>query len=148
MVAILQRCDPLTANVSHHMARTQYDPDVAPDGRAWLALPELERIRLAQNYHVAARVKIPRMKAHAALHAAVENQIATGYGPSKRAVARLQSEGLSRHEAVHAIASVIAAFIHELLQERSAEQQASFQSRMGETIERLHAHTWLSGEGD
>lgn len=130
------------------MARTLYDPDVAPDGRAWLALPELERIRLAQNYHVAARLKIPGMKAHAVLHAAVENQIATGYGPSKRAVGRLQSEGLSRHDAIHAIASVIATFIHELREERSEEEQATFQSRMGEAIERLHADAWLSGEGN
>lgn len=130
------------------MTRTHYDPNIAPDGRAWLALPELERIRLAQNYHVAARLKIPGMKAHAALHAAVENQIATGYGPSKRAVARLQSEGLSRHDAVHAIASVIATFIHELQRERSDEQQASFQSRMAEEIESLHAENWLSSGGD
>jgi len=128
------------------MARTHYNPDAAPDGREWLALPESERIRLAQNYHVAARVKVPNMKAHAAIHAAVENQIASGYGPSKRAVARLQSEGLPRHEAIHAIGSVVAQFIYELSQGQTEEQRASFQSRMGEAIEHLHADNWLEGE--
>jgi len=134
------------SNVSRHMPRTHYNPDVAPDPREWLALPESERIRLAQSYHVAARVKVPSMKAHAAIHAAVENQVASGYGPSRRAVVRLQSEGLSRHEAVHAIGSVVAQFIYELGQGQSEEQRASFQTRMGEAIEKLHANEWLEGE--
>lgn len=129
------------------MAHTQYDPDVAPDAREWLALPEVERMRLAQNYHVAARIKVQSMKAHAALHAAIENQIASGFGPSKRAMARLRSEGLSRHEAVHAIGSVVASFIYELGQGQTDEQRASFQSRMGSAIEDLHAN-WLDGVGD
>lgn len=125
------------------MAHTQYDPDVAPDARKWLALPEVERIRLAQNFHVAARIKVQSMKAHAAMHAAIENQIASGFGPSKRAIARLQSEGLSRHEAVHAIGSVVASFIYELGHGQNDEQRASFQSRMGSAIEDLHAKNWL-----
>jgi hypothetical protein len=128
------------------MQRTYYNPDVTPDPGEWLALPESERIRLAQSFHVAAKVKVPSMKAHAAIHAAVENQVASGYGPSKRAVARLQSEGLSRHEAIHAIGSVIAQFIYELGQWQTEEQRVSFQSRMGEAIEGLHSKDWLEGE--
>jgi deoxycytidylate deaminase len=139
---------PLNSNVSHHVAKTYYDPDVAPNASEWLALPELERLRLAQSYHVAARVKVPSVKAHAAIHAAVENQIATGYGPSKRTIDRLQSEGLSRHEAVHAIGSVVAQFIYELGKGQTDEQRDSFQTRMGTAIEQLHAKTWLSGGGD
>ena len=126
------------------MAGTYYNPDVAPAAHEWLALPELERIRLALSYHLSARLKAPNMKAHATMHAAVENQIATGYGPSKRAVVRLQSEGLSRHEAIHAIASVVAQFIYEMNTGQTAEQQTTSQSRMGEAIERLHAEQWLS----
>lgn len=126
------------------MASTYYDPNVELDPQAWLALSELERIRLVQSHHVSTRVRVPNMKAHAAMHAAVENQIATGYGPSKRAIARLQSEGLTRHEAVHAVASVVAQFIYELNTGQTAEQQSSFQSRMGQAIEGLHAQQWLS----
>ena len=132
------------SNVGRHVVSTHYNPDSAPDAREWLALPELERIRLAQNYHVSARIKVPSMKAHAAAHVAVENQIASGYGPSKRAVSRLLSEGLSRHEAVHAIGSVVAQFIYELNKTQAPEQQSSFQSRMGEAIEALHAEQWLA----
>jgi hypothetical protein len=127
------------------MPRNCYNPDIAPEAREWFSWPESERIRLAQSYHVSARVKVPGMKEHAAMHVVVENQIAMGFGPSQRAVVRLQSEGLSRHEAIHAIASVVIRFTHELLQGQTAEQQASFQSRMNEAIEHLHAQNWLSG---
>lgn len=84
------------------------------------------------------------MKAHAAMHAAVENQIASGYGPSKRAVTRLHSEGLSRHQSIHAVASVLAQFLYEMNTEQTAEQRSSRQSRMGEAMEDLHAQQWLS----
>lgn len=134
--------------MDHPMARPSYNPEVAPNAQDWLALPELERIRLAQKYHVAARAKIPGMKLHAVLHTVVENQIATGYGPSERAVARLQSEGLSRHEAIHAIGSVVANFIYDLCHKRANELQASFQVQMDEAIEALHAKTWFSRGGD
>ena len=130
------------------MASTHYNPEFAPDARQWLALSELERIRLAQNHHVSAQVKVPSMKAHAAIHAAVENQVASGYGPSKKAIARLVSEGLSRHEAVHAIGSILAQFIYELNKGQTPEQQASFQSRMGEAINQLHAQEWLTAGAD
>lgn len=130
------------------MPRTHYDPDVGPDPSEWLSLPELERMRLAQNYHVAARIRVPSLKAHAALHAAIENQIASGFGPSKRAIARLQCEGLSRHEALHAIGSVVASFMYELGQRQTESQRASFQSRMGGAIEGLHASSWLNGDPD
>lgn len=127
------------------VTHTHYDPDIAPDPGEWLALPDSERIRLAQNYHVAARVKAPSIKFHALMHVSVENQIASGYGPSKKAVARLKLEGLSRHEAIHAIASVIVQFIFELKRGQTSEQQSSYQSRMGVAIGQLHAKQWLNG---
>jgi len=129
------------------MSKTYYDPDVVVDPQKWLALPEAERLRLVQSYHVASRIKVPRMKAHAAMHATVENQVASGFGPSTRALVRLQEEGLSRHEAVHAIAYVIAQFIFELNQGQSSEEQTTFQARMNAAIDKLHAAQWLSLQG-
>lgn len=124
------------------MPKSHYNPEVVPDPAEWLSLPELERIRLVQNYHVANKEKAPSLKAHAAMHVVVENQLASGYGPSMRAMARLQAEGVTRHNAVHAIASVIAEFIYELRHEQTQEQRASFQSRMGDAIEQLKAEDW------
>lgn len=124
------------------MTITHYNPDIAPNPGEWLALSELERVRLAQNHHLSAEMKGPGVKAHAAMHVVVENQIASGYGPSQKAVIRLQSQGRSRHDAIHAIAAVVAQFIFELNQGQTPQQQASYQSRMGAAIGQLHATQW------
>jgi hypothetical protein len=53
-------------------------------------------------------VRQPRV--HAATHVVVESQLAAGAPPeARRAMDRLVRGGLTRHEAVHAIASVAAA---------------------------------------
>jgi hypothetical protein len=115
--------------------------------RIWLTLPETERIRLVRSHHAAAREKVRNVKAHASMHVTVENQIASWYGPSKRAVARLQSQGLSRHEARHAIAFVAAQFIYELNNGQNC-RGASFVSVAHERDYRqLHAEVWLSEAG-
>ena len=123
------------------MPHSLYDPEKAPDANEWLGLDEQERIRLARRYHEAARIKLPSVKAHALIHAAVENQIAAGFGPSCRAIERLQKEGLTRHEAIHAIGSVLAAFIHELSSAEGVSQD-DFQARMNTAIEALTAQKW------
>lgn len=81
----------------------RYDPERAPKAAEWLALDEQERIALAEKYHRVARIKMPNVKMHAIAHAVVENQIAEGYEPVVRAMTRLISTGLSRHDALHAI---------------------------------------------
>ena len=83
-----------------------YNPFTAPDPQAWLALDEQERIDLVVAYHRRAGIRFPREQAHAAIHVVVENQIADAKLPVRRIAQRLISEGLDRHEAVHAIGSV------------------------------------------
>ena len=124
------------------MQPTYYDPENAPDPSEWLVLGESERIRLVQSFHVSARIKTPSMKAHAAFHAVVENQIATGFGPSCRATERLQKEGLSRHDAIHAIGFIVAKFLHESVTNPGAEPVDTMQSRMNAAIESLSASQW------
>jgi hypothetical protein len=124
------------------MALNYYDPECAPNPKEWLALGESERIRLAQSFHVSARIKVPSMKAHGAFHAIVENQIATGFGPSCRAVERLQNEGLSRHEAIHAIGFVVAKFLHESISTPGSASAETMQGRMNAEIDSLSAKQW------
>ena len=95
------------------MPNTYYDPEQAPNAQEWLALDDQERVRLAQNYHVAAHIKVRNTKAHAALHALVESQIAHGTRPVSRTMDRLQKEGLTRHDAIHAVGSVLASFLYD-----------------------------------
>ena len=84
-----------------------YDPDRAPAANAWLALDEDERLSLAAAYHRQEQMAPPQARLHAAIHVVVENQVALGETTVVDTLARLRGEGLSRHEAVHAIGSVL-----------------------------------------
>ena len=121
----------------------RYDPLVALDPEAWLSLDEAERIDLVQEYHRRARVRLPKPVVHAAIHTAVENQVALGDEvPAHRTLGRLMREGLDRHEAIHAIGSVLAEHMSNLLRAESAipEHNASYFAALG----RLTAKGWRS----
>ena len=93
-----------------------YDPCEAPHPEEWLMLDESERITLVRAYHQRAGIEVPNPLLHAAIHATVENQVALGEELSVRSkLAALMKEGLDRHEAVHAIGSILAEFIYESL---------------------------------
>ena len=117
----------------------RYDPDHAPNPSEWLALDEQERIWLVEEHHRVARVKLPNLTAHAAFHTVVENQLAENLEPVVRAMARLNAEGLSRHEAVHAIASVVAKHIHALFNAKA--DASNSQAIYNAAVERLTARS-------
>lgn len=121
----------------------RYDPDRAPNPEEWLALDEQARIRLAEEHHRVARIKLPNLKAHAVFHAIVENQVAENLEPVVRAMGRLTAEGLSRHEAIHAIASVLAEHIQELFSATADEKNSN--AIYNAAIERLSARGWRGG---
>lgn len=118
----------------------RYDPDQTPNPEEWLALDEQLRIGLVEKYHRRARVELPNMTIHAAFHAIVENQLAENYEPTVRAMARLTTEGLTRHEAVHAIASVVAEHIHDLFNAKADAE--SSETVYAAAVERLTASAW------
>jgi len=94
----------------------QYDPLNAPDAAEWLATDEGERIERVRDYHRRTEVKLPNARLHATMHVLVENQVAMGDElPVRRTLHRLQAEGLDRHEAIHAVGSVLAEHMHDLM---------------------------------
>ena len=85
-----------------------YDPDRAPNPKTWLAARELDLIDLVERWHDQARVRMPNPRVHAAVHVMVENQAALReQTPVAEAIKRLMGEDLSRHEALHAVGSVL-----------------------------------------
>ncbi len=88
-----------------------YDGDRAPDPGEWLDGDEDERIAAVEVHHRTVREhsRMPRPRLHAAIHAVVETQLASGAPPeTRRALDRLMAGGLPRHEAVHAIGLIVA----------------------------------------
>jgi SAM-dependent methyltransferase len=80
---------------------------VAPDPRAWLVLDESERLAKVLRYHKRKQASAGSLKAHAAIHTAVETRLAEGHASATATLRRLLEEGLDRHDAVHAIGSVL-----------------------------------------
>jgi len=92
-----------------------YEPSKKPDAEEWLSLDESERIELVRAFHRRQKIPVPRLDAHAVVHAIVENQLAEGFPAAETTLARLQSEGLDRHDAVHAIGSVLLEHMQNLV---------------------------------
>jgi len=86
----------------------EYDPLKTPDPERWLELDEQERIGLVQMHHESAGIQLPNAVLHAAMHTIVENQLAMKDDKVQETLDRLLAEGLDRHDALHAIGSVLA----------------------------------------
>lgn len=118
----------------------KYDPARAPNPDQWLALAETERLDLVAAYHRRARATLPNVQLHAAIHAIVENQLAEGYDLARDALDRLRAEGLDRHEAIHAIGSVLIAHMGTLLREGAQTPDPNAPYR--QALRTLTASSW------
>jgi hypothetical protein len=124
-----------------------YDPEQAPDPARWKTVGEGERMDLVKQYHQRARIRLPKPNLHYAVHVVVENQIADGMPAVLRAMARLQEQGLSRHDALHAIASVAAHRVAEQLQagqsgDEDPQQAQTFEARYSAELDQFSAADW------
>ena len=124
----------------------RYDPLEVPAPEEWLDINEAERLRLVEGYHCHARVRLPNSVAHATLHVIVENQAALGDEiPVHRTLDRLMKEGIDRHEAIHAVASVLAEHMSDLA--RNPPPQADPNARYFAALETLTVDTWRQTYG-
>jgi hypothetical protein len=120
-----------------------YDPETSRPSVDWLQTDEGERIELVSSYHRRKKIHLPNAQLHAVIHVVVENQVALGEEVVIETLARLRKEGLSRHDALHAIGSVLAADLYELMQESSEAGDAY--RRYLERLQKLTAKNWRAG---
>lgn len=118
----------------------RYNPDVPPDPSTWLTLDEGEQIALVEEYHRRTHAELPQPTLHAAIHAVVERQLAVQIPSVVQALARLQAEGLDRHDAVHAIGSVLAEHMRQLMTGEFAAEDPNRVYFGG--LDRLSAKSW------
>lgn len=124
-----------------------YNPDRAIDPDEWNVLDESERQSLVERYHGRKHIKMPNLTLHAAIHVVVENQVALGGEiPVQETLARLMGEGLGRHEAVHAIGSVLAGILFNL--DKYAEKSQDLNEDYHQQLEELMAESWLRSNND
>jgi hypothetical protein len=118
----------------------RYDPVVGPDARTWLQLQESERLDAVRQHHRRAGLGAGSAKVHAVIHVAVETQLAEGHPEASEALDRLLQEGLDRHEAVHAIGSVLAEELFGIMKSTRPHDPAIYASRLSN----LTASSWRS----
>lgn len=113
----------------------------------WRSLDERQRIDRAARYHreaLASERQPPSLQRHAAMHVMVENQLALHDPPAVRgALARLVSEGTSRHDALHAIGWVLTTHMSRALEARKPVDVAAYVRELDE----LTVARWLERAG-
>jgi hypothetical protein len=124
------------------MAMNRYDPRKTPDATDWLGTDEGLRIELVQLFHHRMRTRLPNPRLHATFHVIVENQVAMAEPAVIATLARLQDEGLDRHDAVHAIGSVLAEHLYELLKGQGATASGELNAAYAEGLRKLTAAGW------
>ena len=119
----------------------KYDPLIGPNALAWTATDEAGRVAAVLKYHIGNKEAKPNDRLHAAIHAVVENQVAMGAGyPTAAVLARLIGQGLDRHDAVHAIGSLVSEHMFRALRDPSTG--GSLGANYEADLTALTAETW------
>jgi hypothetical protein len=105
-------------------------------------LGEAERIELVAAYHKRTREKLPNLRLHSAFHAVVENQLAEGIEVVRETLGRLTAEGLDRHSGIHAIGSVLAAHLSNLVR-NGPKKGTDTNEPYFRSLRSLTASTWV-----
>ena len=118
----------------------RYDPDKPVDAAEWLELDEAEQQLAVERYHKRARVHLPSPRMHAIIHAAIETQVAQGHAAASRALERMQAEGLDRHDAIHALGSVMANHMFGIMKQGRPFDENAYAT----DLDALSAKRWLA----
>ena len=119
----------------------KYDPLTEPDSEEWLQADEGERMLMVEDYHRRARIKLPNARIHSTIHVVVENQLAELMLEVVAVLKRLMDEGLDRHDAIHAIGSVLAEHMFNALKGDAASDLNQAYLR---DLKDLTAAKWLA----
>ncbi|HEV8534007.1 MAG TPA: DUF1841 family protein, partial [Methylomirabilota bacterium] len=119
-------------------------PEVAPDPVEWLATTEANRLAAVRRFHQSAKHDTGSPQLHAAIHVVVETQLAERHPAATDAMNRLMADGLRRHEALHAIGSVVAAEIFDIVKSKRIHNPEAYSRE----LQHLTAAAWRTGYGE
>jgi Domain of unknown function (DUF1841) len=120
----------------------RYEANEQPDSETWLQLDEIERVERVMDYHRG--VKLANPKLHAMTHVVVENQLALGEATLvPTTLERLMEEGLDRHEAIHAIGSILMRIMFDAV--RNDDGGGDINAKYSRELATLTAVGWRSG---
>lgn len=123
-----------------------YNPDEPLNKSEWLVLDDEERKRLVSNFHESSGEEFQddgALAMHSYMHVVVENQIATNVDLVQETITKLVRQGLSRHEALHAISAIIVKDIFDMLKETKSDFCPKKYRRK---LEKITAKRWRKGQ--
>jgi hypothetical protein len=124
-----------------------YDADLEIEATPWAELAEAERLARVKRYHegtLAPGKRPPSMERHAGLHVLVESQLATGVPPqAPAALRRLRAEGMSRHDAIHALGWLATEHVRRALEAQRPLDDAAYAA----DLDALTIQRWLALAG-
>ncbi|MDF1861061.1 MAG: DUF1841 family protein [Verrucomicrobiales bacterium] len=118
-----------------------YDPDspLLPD--EWNQLSDLDKESTVSIYVRLCESEVENPTLHASIHVIIENQIAMGDEiPVAEVAHRLMKEGLSRHDTIHAIGSVLGEAMFSALKKGQEIDNEKYYADLGD----LSAARWLA----
>jgi hypothetical protein len=116
----------------------RYDPNEPVDAAEWLALDEMEQQLIVERYHKRAHVQLPSSRMHAIMHAAIETQVADGRASTAKALDRMLAQGLDRHDAIHAVGSVLATHMYRVMKDKTPFDDKAYDA----DLDALSAERW------
>lgn len=122
-----------------------YDAEKDPDPEVWLGLDQDSRNLAIEEFHVRAnlRRRSADLRAHAVIHMAAETHVAETDPPQARlALTRLLKQGLDRHQAIHAIGTVLSEHLG-----RAVRQDYFDHAAYARDLEHLSADIWRAEAG-
>lgn len=134
----------MSGRLAEREAAMRYEVNEQPPSEIWLELDETERIDAVMDYHHRTRALLENPELHALAHVVVENQIALGEATSVPATLdRLMDEGLDRHEAIHAIGSILMSIVHDVAREPD-DDGGDINAKYSRELAKLTAAGWRS----
>jgi len=122
-----------------------YHPSQTPSPEEWLELDESIRIDLVRKAHQAAGIEFEEERAknmYSVIHVIVENQLALKVAPVPATISKLTRQGLSRHEAIHAIGAVLSEDMFEIIKNNREHNFKKYRRR----LDKLTAKRWRKGK--
>ncbi|MBO9494277.1 hypothetical protein J7438_09290 [Thalassotalea sp. G20_0] len=122
-----------------------YNPDKPLNVSEWLVLDDEQRKILVSNFHESIEEfqDDGALTMHSYMHVVVENQIAKNVDLVSETVTKLVRQGLSRHEALHAISAIIVEDIFDMLKDTKSEFCLKKYRRK---LEKITAKRWRKGQ--
>ena len=120
----------------------KYDANKNLDIKNWFSEDENERIESVIQFHKKLKIKLPNIRLHSVIHVIVENQLAEGITEVKDKLDELISNGLNRHDSIHAIGSVLSEHMYNLM--KNKPKDTDINKEYYHKLSKLTAENWLN----